>query len=240
MTNLISLHPILATNNRKGILYSHLSVHNLLLHEYQDAIKNSLISCDYFRARPYNYWHTKTIQAFALFYTKEWSILEECTNDFRKIKQGTYKDIEEMYLILTLCREYLTGNSKKVLQQISVFEDAYSNKEHFNTNIRIFEIMILIELGDTYFAELKIDALRKHLERYDVIPRDLACYRILNQLQLQSFNFQKENAKITTFLEELRNVHKWRAYSFEAIRFETWFEAMKNKVPYWELFQKYG
>ena len=237
IANLLLVHPLLATNNRKGIIYSHLAVSNLLLCEFRDTITNSLKACSFFQTRPYNYWHAKTLEAFAKFYLQDWNGLQEISNAFQNIKEDKYKDIEEIFLFLSLCVSFFEGNSKKVLQQISELEEAYSNKTHFNTNIRIFEIIILIELNDSYFAELKIDALRKHLERYEVLPRYLICYKILNQLQLQSFDFQKENLKIKTFLEELRTEHKWRAYSFEAIRFETWFEAMKSKTAYWNLFR---
>jgi hypothetical protein len=238
MMGLFKIYPILETNNLKGIAYLRLAETNLLLKDYKNGIDNAASACVFFRNRPNNYWISKCVESFGHLYVGQWDNCKAIRNTFSLGTEKKNESAVELFHYIDLCLEYLEGNLKVVLQRIHVLSDAYSNKEHFNTNIRIFEIMILIELGDTYFAELKIDALRKHLERYEILPRDLACYRILNQLQLQSFNFQKENTKISDFLADLHNEHKWRAYSFEAIRFETWFEAMKNKVSYWELFQK--
>ena len=240
MENLFIVYPSLDTHNKKGIRYLRLAETNLILNEYSKTGQNAEKAAKYFINRPINYWFAKSVESFSHLYLGEWEKIIAIYNDFEVLPEPRNKDAGNMIYYVYLCVEYLKGNLKMILQNISELEIAYKNKENTNINIRIFEIMILIELEDFYFAELKIDALRKHLERYKVNPRNLVCYKILNQLQLQSFDFQKENLKIKAFLEELRTEHKWCAYSFEAIRFETWFEAMKSKMSYWKCFQNEG
>lgn len=238
MEKLFRIHNALETNNLRGLRYVRLAETNLLLREYSNACKNAKQASIFFRKRPVNYWFAKCVEAFSLFYMGERSFISEINNDFKATNGHKNQDIENILHHLCLSIEYVKGNIKSILLQIHELEVAYSNKGNTNVVIRIFEIMLLIELEDTYFAELKIDALRKHIERHNIRPRDLVCYKILNQLQLQSFNFQKDNVKISSYLIELSETHKWKAYSFEVIRFETWFLAMKNKVSYWELFTK--
>ena len=83
----------------------------------------------------------------------------------------------------------------------------------------------------------KIEALRKHLSKYEAPLRVQATYKILHQLELQSFDFGQKKAQIYQLLVELEEKTPWSPFSLEAVRFDTWVRAQYEKRDYWAQWQ---
>lgn len=127
----------------------------------------------------------------------------------------------------------------KALKLIYTVDGLKYDKEGWISDMKIFEIQILVEQEEIALLQNKLDALRKHLKRYSIDKKDRRnlIYRIMNRLEQKSLNF--------TFLDEepdlLENLKEqsWGFFSSELIKVDFWLECKRNNVDFYtEFIQK--
>ncbi|RMG55600.1 MAG: hypothetical protein D6722_27620, partial [Bacteroidetes bacterium] len=104
--------------------------------------------------------------------------------------------------------------------------------------LRIHEIQLLInrELLDP--ASARIEALRKHMQRYKVEPRSERIIRYLIHLDRRSFDFQKPSADMLDLEASLSARGDWIPFRPEVIRFDVWVRARREGTAFYDTLLK--
>ncbi|MBX7242052.1 MAG: hypothetical protein K1X92_09915 [Bacteroidia bacterium] len=236
MIELLENHPEIADKNRAAISFYKLSVIELQALDFQKAYDYSLEAIDRLSGQIHNLMAAHFVKASAAFLMGKMNTIEEYYTLWESLPIKANPDFLQKINYLKACKLYVEKNYRAFQKMLMEMEDLYQSKPHANSSLRIFEIMVMIETGDTDFAVSKIEALRKHIAKYEVQPRVAFIYKILHQLELQSFDFHEQN-KIEELIRKLSEETPWSANSFELIRFDTWCRAMLSRTGYWQQFQ---
>jgi hypothetical protein len=122
---------------------------------------------------------------------------------------------------------YMEGKPQRAWQKLQEIQDLNHDKMGWHTGIRIFEIMLLIEIDEVDMASLKLEAMRKHLFRYNADERSKHIFRFLTAMERSSYDFH--NIKnVEELMQAIANT-RWTIFGHEVTRFETWFEKNKNR-----------
>ncbi len=237
MIDLLQSHPEIADKNRAAISFYKLSIIELQTQNFRKAYEYSLEAIDRLGSQIHNLMAAHFVKASATFLMGNRNAIEEYYTLWESLPIKANPDFLQKINYLKACKLYVEKNYRAFQRMLMEMEDLYQSKPHANSSLRIFEIMVMIETGDTDFAVSKIESFRKHISKYEVQPRVAAIYKIFHQLELQSFDFHSQ-IKIEELLQKLSEENPWSANSFELIRFDTWCRAMFSKIDYWEQFQK--
>lgn len=225
-------NPMLADNNRKSMPYiklAHVAMNEKDYVKAKELLQEIAPSIGH---RLYNYIAAKSAEYFALLYLGQWDMIEEF--DLKAIASKINTPNIQYIQYVKVCIPYLKQAYKKLNAEFAELSPLFENKASHNANLRLFEILICIETQKLDLAIAKLEALRKHLAKYDAPKRIQAIYKILHQLELQSFQFGVKNTMIAKMLEELERETPWIPFSLEAIRFDTWVRAQYKGHSYWE------
>lgn len=229
---LLRKNPLLADNNRKAIPYIKLAYLELNDRNYKNAIKVANEIAPIIIHRPYNWIAIKGVEIYSSLYIGEWSIID--LFDLKSISIKTNSPGLHYIQLIKVTLTYFRKDFKRLLVELSDLEPLLENKHLYNSRLRIFEILIYLETQRIDIAIAKLEALRKHLSKYEAPQRVQTTYKILHQLELQSFDFGRKNAEIETLLIEMEAHTPWSPFSLEAVRFDTWVRAQYAKRTYWE------
>lgn len=175
-------------------------------------------------------------KSYALFYMGDMSGIEKCVSFCERLSNKEHLNIllvkyQQLVLLFTR-KEY-----KTFFQFFVELENLFQNKHHWNAALRVFEIIALIETHKTDIATVKIENLRKFIGNNEVFPRYSFIFKILHQIELNSYNFSS-NTKIDSLIEELNTKTTWDPIYFEMIKVDTWYRARQNNVEYLAQFLK--
>ena len=95
--------------------------------------------------------------------------------------------------------------------------------------MRLFEVLVLVELGEMEEADLKVDALRKHLERHEASPREMVLLRLLRAQARQFFSFAPLDEE-EALLQQLKTELPWDPVGHEVIRIDEWYATRQRKT----------
>ncbi len=235
MITLLKNHPEIADKNRTAISYYKLSLIELQKHNYEEAYRSADEAISRLGGQLHNLMAAHFLKTTAAFLLGKMEVIDEYYALWESLPIKANIDLLHKINYLKACRLYIEKQYRAFQKMLIEMDDLYQSKPHANSALRIFEIMVMIETGDDDFATSKIEALRKHISKYEVQPRIATIYKILHQIELQSFDFQA-NHKINSMLEKLSLETPWSANSFELIRFDTWCRAMMSKKDYQEQF----
>lgn len=141
------------------------------------------------------------------------------------------KNASRIYLLMAYI--HLMLNDKNGLSD-------YANKatrtlnNHFEWMIafRLLQIYSMIQFKEWTFARLRIDSLRKFLERnvnrIELRKRDITIFRLLMSLSRADFDFSKVSGNHKVELDLLKSgdpQYRWIPGSFEFIVFDKWMDA---------------
>lgn len=229
---LLRKNPLLADNNRKSAPYIKLAHVELHQKNYHYAIKLAKEIAPNIVHRLHNFIVIKSVEIFASFYIGNWEVVTSFDVYTLLLKMQT----PNLYYIqyIQFCVLYLQKEYQKSKMDFSVLTPFLYSKEGHNSRLRIFEILIYLETQKIDLAVAKLEALRKHLSKYEAPPRIQATYKILHHLELDSFDFGCKNEEIEAMLIDLEANSPWSAFSLEAVRFDTWVRAQYAKRSYWE------
>lgn len=130
---------------------------------------------------------------------------------------------------------YLAGKPQLALKRLAHASPLFQYKLDWNPIIRIFEIQLLIETEALDLADARIEALRKHRERYGLPTRLENAFKCLYQLSKDGYNFQHTEWETFMPLQELIQQVEWEPMGQEIFPFEYWIETHQNRynfLPY--------
>ncbi|MEZ4688392.1 MAG: hypothetical protein R3B47_20720 [Bacteroidia bacterium] len=110
----------------------------------------------------------------------------------------------------------------------------YQDKHGWNLGLRIFDIMLHIDLNKLDLAESMTANLRRHVQRYaEEDSREMAMYRFLNTVCRCSFDFEEAAAEACSSIARLENLEDWIPYSHEVIPYSIWIRAKReDELPF--------
>lgn len=231
LVDLISRHKGLQNNRRMAMPYLHLSIAEAYLGNWQASMA-ALDTLDPF------------VKGLVI---PEWTILQQRLSTFMlaghieaagplaekldyKIKNPDFPIKPEMLtnaVYLVACYHYFTGKLQKAWQKLQEIPDLNHDKTGWNTGVRIFEIMLLIEMEENDLVSLKIENLRKHMSKYEPDERSRIIYRIFVAMDKKGHTFQK--VKDADELLKALSETRYLLFGHEVVRFETWFEKNRAK-----------
>lgn len=171
----------------------------------------------------------RTLLAYAAYYLGYW--------------QDALTHVQEMSNRILGLSDFLrasiawqTGNFKLAKQHLRDCTPLLGDKSGWNTGLRTFEILLLIDSGEQDLATARVESLRKHIERYSSEPRETLINRYLRALERNAYNFSRPSKDMTSLLEQILAT-RWYAYSHEPVRFEAWAMSRTGTISYAEAFR---
>ncbi|MCI4670892.1 MAG: hypothetical protein MRZ79_22340 [Bacteroidia bacterium] len=225
VNQLFQLFPGLGARNRLGALYIKLANVEIITHQYQQGFEAACEAIKLLNPRRHNFRAAIIYKCFSCIYLNKY---EEGLADISLIENGerSGEGIEYAIIIyLKSCIFYLKNDPRAAYHILLEASELMNDKEGWNVGIRIFEIILLIDLGKLDIISNKLDNLRKHLARYEVDDRMNVIYRVLTVLERNHFDFKLAYSEASEDVEELKQKLPWMSVSHEVIRFDDWFLA---------------
>ncbi|MEL7535002.1 MAG: hypothetical protein AAFN10_27110 [Bacteroidota bacterium] len=235
----------LKSRNRLGIPYLRLSSIEL----YQENFAGGLVAAEealkLFPARKYNYLQAAICKLFACCYLGKFEEAENCIESLAYfIETPAKRHLRPVLLALDWihyfrsCLAFFGQDYRRALDLLGNVDELFTDKTGWNIDLRIHEIILLIERQQLDLAAARIEALRKHIQKYKVEGRPLSIFRYLYHLERNAFDFSRPDPEMQEALHILIHQMPWDAVNAEVIRFEIWVEAKANKQAYFPLFQE--
>lgn len=215
--------------------YFQLGMLDMKFHYYDQAISFFQNAAEYLKPESFGYFMTQLMLVYCHIYKEELETGEEIL-----VKMGDIRESEVtkrrnsflgLYTYLKATIFYLHKDYQEAYLTLQEITELNFDKEGWITGIRIFEIMVLIDLEDYDVCSQKVENLRKHLARYEADGRSKLIFRFLAALDRHSFLFQphKNEAEL---LKELDSTYPWKHMGHEIIRFDTWYKCKRAGLDY--------
>lgn len=241
LVELISTRPALKSEIKLSGAYANLAFNDILLHDFDSALKNIDKSFVGSGTGSYNHVVITTLKAQAQYFNQDFASAYDtvdCMLHTDMIKVAPYEQCKMEYM--KGCVLFNRGEFFKayhVFSSDNILMD--TDPEGWNIGVRFMCILCMIELQLDDLADLSIDSLRKYMnrtsdERY-FQPRDKAILKILRSLERNSFDFAKtyfKNQELFFKLQSDDPDYCWKVKSHEHIVFHKWFEAKLAEKTY--------
>lgn len=216
-------NPGLGAKNRLAVPYIKLAIVEINTGKYFQGYKAASEAIKLINPRRHNYRVGIIYKCFACIYLDK---LEEGLEDLLKLE--AYKQHKKgleygIVIYLRSCILFLQGQPKSAYHTLLEASELMQDKEGWNVGIRIFELMLLIELDLLDLIQNKLESLRKHLAKYEVENRMVIIYRVLHNLERNHFDFKLAQKESKEELGKLFENEPWIPINHEVIRFDEWF-----------------
>ncbi|MEZ4826176.1 MAG: hypothetical protein R3C61_07755 [Bacteroidia bacterium] len=234
MIELLHSHPGVGSKNRLGIPLHQLSGVEVRMGNYEAAIHAANQALGYFHPHKRNYLSASIYKLFACIYDGNLSEAKKTLESLAWFQNHKHLDsLNGIVSYIQACVMFVEGDYKKAQRILFEATELLSDKAGWNVGIRVFEILILIDMDLADLASAKIESLRKHIGKYEVEERIKLIYRYFNLLERQSFDLTETNAEMEETLRKMELEAPWTALNHEVIRFEAWVEARLNKTDFY-------
>ncbi|MDW3651356.1 MAG: hypothetical protein R8P61_30035 [Bacteroidia bacterium] len=237
LIDLVSSNKGLRSKNRLGTPYLKLAAVECLVYNFPAALEASLNARELYHPKKYNYFSASLYALFIQLYLGEWKAAEQMLLElqwFRNQKRRT-QSIELTYY-LEACLKHLQGDCKAAFQSLGLLQEILADKKGWNSSMRIYEIMLLLDMDMFDLAASRIESLRKHLAKYRGEDRHAKIFRYLYLLEKHAFDFQTRDDEMHELEQWMRLSDSWKAISHEVIRFDLWIQAKKENTGLAEAF----
>ena len=145
---------------------------------------------------------------------------------------GAREHFLPQWLYIKACGEFLTSDIDSAFKTLNQNGDLMKQRDDWNIQFRMLEMLILIELKDEEWLEFKLDATRKFLTRYKKLdtPRVRASIELISNLLRRELDYdaisKKNNETLELCLNEAEGF-EWNPAGLEIVRFDSW---IKGKI----------
>lgn len=237
LVDLLEAHRGIASKNRLGTSYLRLAALELQDYQFEESWRASRQAVSVFPKQKTNFMYASTYLIFACLYRMQLSEADEALSNLTYFRDrgrgGTYLDL---LVYLESCLQYMKGNYRHAYDLLGDVPSLFADKSGWNTSLRIYEIMLLIDRELPDLASPKIEALRKHISRYQAQPRLEAMFRFLTLLERQSFDFQELSNEMNDILDHLTDTYLWDAVNPEVVRYDIWIRSHHLQRPFPRIF----
>ncbi|MFK7925640.1 MAG: hypothetical protein AB8H47_27055 [Bacteroidia bacterium] len=245
LINHIEANKGLKSRNRLGIPYLRLASIELYQENFVGGLNAAEEALKLFPARKYNFLQAAICKLFACCYLGKFEEGEQCIASLAYfIETPAKRHLRPVLLALDWvhyfrsCIAFFQQDYRRALDLLGNVDELFTDKTGWNVDLRIHEIILLIERQQLDLAAARIEALRKHIKKYKAEGRPVHIFQYLYHLERNAFDFSRPDPEMQKALYCLRTEMPWDAVNAEVIRFEIWVEAKANKQPYFPLFQE--
>jgi tetratricopeptide (TPR) repeat protein len=235
LVDLVGSHPGLNSPYRQAVPYLRLARLELILHNFDAAYDAARHARSIINPQRNNFLSATTYLLFACIYTRR---LEEVLKTVRELPELTGRKkplrIESILHYLESCAWFMLEDYEQALDALFAADKLLADKGGWNLGMRIYEILILIEMEKYDLVSSRIETLRKHLSRYEGKPRELYIHRYLYLLDRNAYDFSAENEEMKEILLKLADEVTWEPVSHEVIRFDCWVNSKRQRKNFGE------
>lgn len=239
LVDLLETHRGIASKNRLGTTYLRLAALELQDCHFEEGYRSASQATQTFPPRKTNFMYASTYLIFACLYRLQIQEARSAIDNleyFRKRgRGGTYLDL---LVYLDSCTEYLSGDYRHAYDLLGDVQTLFADKSGWNISLRIYEIMLLIDRDLPDLASPKIEALRKHIAKYQGGDRLESMFRYLVLLERRSFRFSDPSEEMKDILTRLTEQYQWDAVSPEVVRFDTWIRSHESSRNFTDIFSR--
>ncbi|MBL4586603.1 MAG: hypothetical protein JKX84_06060 [Flavobacteriales bacterium] len=137
------------------------------------------------------------------------------------------------WLFIQAGLEFLSGDVEASFKTVNKEGYLLKHPDEWNIQLRLLEMLQLIEMKDEDWLDFKLDATRKFLTRHKELdtPRVRAAVDVISNLLRKDLDFSqlsdKSLAQINNCIEEKED-YQWKPSSPELVRFDFWFEKKRK------------
>lgn len=230
--NLLEANISIYTENRLGSVLLNLANNEVLLGNFNEAIRIGEESRRYFKNLKLTQKIVDENNFYANFYLKNFHECEryvtEAVND-RTLQNSEY--LLGKFNFYHACLLFYQDRFVEAVDLLTMQSEIKKDKEGWNICRRILLIMCRIELEEVESADLQIHNLQKYLKRIKKLkhlrPRYTLIVNLLikllnSNLQYKSFSFEKDG-RFSALFNNQDYQFGWRLKSPELVRFDHWF-----------------
>ena len=236
MIHLLESHSGLKSKNRWAMPYVRLSELENRSYNFESACMAAKKAMDILPPKRLNFMVAGINRIYACMYRGSITEAEMVYERLLWVHQLQPKDVHSGWLFyLHAYLAYLAGNIQLALKRLSLASTLLQYKSDWNPILRMFEIQLLIEAESLDLADARIEALRKHRERYGLAPRLEHSFKCLYQLSKDGYNFQCTEWEAFPSFLEMNQQTNWEPMGQEVFPFEYWLETHQkrfNFLPY--------
>lgn len=236
---LITSSKALNVKSRKSIPFLRKASVELRVQNFEEAYQAAVQAKAIIDPRRLNYLSASIAMMYAAIYTNR---LGELRNLLKSINQQLSEKQRnqsgDIIHYLEACAWFMENKLFEAMRSMMTADKLLSDKKGWNVGMRIFEIMLLIDMAKLDLATARIETLRKHISRHESNPREDLIYRFLNSLERQAYDFRKLTPEMEHILQALSCEVAWLSLGHEVVRFDTWVRSKINKEPFYPLFIK--
>ncbi|MEL6654624.1 MAG: hypothetical protein AAFQ87_27865, partial [Bacteroidota bacterium] len=235
----------LKSRNRLGIPYLRLASIELYQEQFERGLQAAEEALKLFPNRKYNFLQAAICKLFACCYLGRFEEAETCIDSLAYfIETPPKRHLRPVLLALDWvhyfrsCLSFFRGEYRLALDLLGNVDELFTDKKGWNIDLRIHEIIILIERNQLDLASARIEALRKHMSKYKVEGRPSYIFQYLYHLERQAYDFGADEPEMKEAILHLQQTIPWDAVNAEVIRFEVWVEAKQKGTDYFSLFRQ--
>ncbi len=237
LIELVNTHDGLKSKNRLGSPYIQLAGVEMIGYNFEAAREASDRALAMFHPQKHNFLSAALYKLFACIYTGQLLDAETLLGQINWFRtQERMRFAVGITEYLHSCMAYMQGAYRIAYQRLGEVSELFADKEGWNTGLRIYEIMLLLDMDMPDLAGSKIETLRKHVAKYEVRKRTEIIFKFLYLLEKQSFDFQALSPEMEELLEQLTHIEPWLAVDPEVVRFDTWVRSHREDKAFYPLF----
>ncbi len=223
---LIADHQGLRSRQRLAEPPYQLAIHELKFQHFDAAYQAFSEARPFLKPHSQSFFLLSTMMLYPLVYQRRY---EEARQEGNRIadmvREGNFAGHErvlELADYLLACVAYFQGNLKAARRRLSVLDELHQDKSGWATGIRIFEVVLLVELGEMEMAEQRVESLRKHMKRHPGNEREELLVKLLRGQARIFFSFEGAAGE-NEILEQLESTVPWDPVGHEVVRVDEWF-----------------
>lgn len=239
LVGIIVQYPAIKTNSRLAGAIINFAWNELYCYNFSNAITEIENAEKLLPQNHINLYQCYEAKFYGCFYLKQYDKAKECLELLNLMDNGSlsaFRNGRREYLLASVY--FMQTRFDKAAELLRDLNPIEVDDLGWNLGIRFLYILNDIEQEKTDNAELRIENLRKHLEKQKkktvINRRDWVKYDILKELVYTHFDFTQVQRRKRQELEELSSTEseiKWIILGAEIIPFQNWFESRLFKNP---------
>jgi hypothetical protein len=221
---------VVATQVRYGNCYDYIAEFDILLGNYESALKYILKARPFFTKNRINLAINKTLELNTLFRMEKFAEAKALAEEISQTNVTVTGDFRrDMILYYKACCHFMLGEHRECARLLGQRFIITQDKLGWEINIRFMRIAVMVERNNPDEAYNMVLSLAKHIERYkqskDLNERDRMLLSLFRELGREGFSFQRpgENVyRLLLLLMETGKPHSWEPLSPELIQMHKW------------------
>jgi len=230
LIKLIEDNSLLYRKQRIGFAYNNLSLFYLLSNNYRKAEQCIIKAEEFFQNNSLDMFVSLDEKFHIFFHQAKYHEAEKCIESIMNhslVDSGKFRKAK--FIFYRACLLFTKKEFKSALALISKPLEVEKDKSVWSVSLRIFTIMLYIELNKISDASRTLEALRKYLDRNKqddkIKKRDHLITKCLRELEKNDFEYAAGNKTLDNMLTQLSAKNSdvaWEYFSPELIPFHEW------------------